>query len=260
MPQVNDTYEVQPGDTLSHIAAHFGITLANLLAANKQIASPDNINIGQKINIPGTETPPGPTGPAPGHDQVYDGHHPAPGTTSTSRALYSHPPLTNAAGDRDPAIYAQVINQFAVGDNPRHLAGHGETYCNIFVWDVTRAMGTEIPHWIDGAGNIAVPGAPHTNEININGGVNWMRSHGVPQHGWKKVTPQEAQDAANQGLVSVVMWKNPTGGHGHTAVVRPGSINQKGPEIAQAGRHNFNWGRIADGFGSLSPLEYFTHD
>ena len=258
MPQIADTYEVQPGDSLSRIAAHFGVTLDELLAANKQITNRDLINIGQKINIPGVDAVP--VTPVPAHAEVFDGHHPAPGTTSTSRALYVHPPLTNSEGKRDQAIYAQLINQFAVGDNPRYLAGHGKTYCNIFVWDVTRAMGAEVPHWVDAAGNIAAPGAAGANEININGGVSWMRTRGVPRHNWRSATAAEANDAANKGLVSVVMWKNPTGGHGHTAVVRPGIINSRGPQIAQAGRHNFNMGRVADGFGSLSPLEYFIHD
>jgi len=253
------TYEVKPGDTLSRIAAQFNVTLEQLLDANKQITNRDLINVGQKINIPGTPTPPPPT-PAPGQPTVFDGHHPAPGTTSTSRANYSHPPLTNLPGQRDQAIYSQLINQFAVGDNPRFLPGHGETYCNIFVWDVTRAMGAEVPHWIDGSGNIAVPGAPHASEININGGVVWMRNHGVTEHGFTRVTAEQAQDAANRGQLSIVMWKNPTGGHGHTAIVRPGLINQRGPEIAQAGRHNFNRGRVVDGFGDITTMGYYIHD
>ena len=260
MPQIADTYEVQPGDSLSKIAGRFGLSLKDLMAANKQITDPNLIRIGQKLNIPGAAAPPPPVTPAPGHAETYDGQHPAPGTTSTSRALYSHPPLTNAPGARNRDSYSQVINQFAVGDNPRYLAGQGKTYCNIFVWDVTRAMGAEVPHWVDSGGNIVAPGAAGASEININGGVNWMRSHGIPNHNWRSVTPAEAQDAANQGLVSVVMWKNPTGGHGHTAIVRPGTLNGNGPEIAQAGRHNFNLGRVANGFGNLSPLLYVVHD
>jgi hypothetical protein len=264
MSQVAETYDVKPGDTLSGIAAHFGITLQKLLEANQQIQNPDLVVVGQKINIPGTApaapvTPATPVVAAPGQPVIYDGIHPAPGTVSTSRANYVHPPLTNSPGQRDAAVYSQLINQFAVGNNPRYLPGGGNTYCNIFVWDVSRAMGAEVPHWIDAAGNIAAPAAPNANEININGGVNWMKSHGVPQQGWRSATAQEAQDAANQGLLAVVMWKNPTGGHGHTAVVRPGSINAGGPAIGQAGAHNFNMGHVVNGFGHLSP-EYFCHD
>ena len=177
-----------------------------------------------------------------------------------ARANLNHPPLTNAPGQRDPAIYSQLIDQFAVGNNRRYLPDDGGTYCNIFAWDVSRAMGTEIPHWIDSAGNIEAPRAPHAREININGGVNWMRSHGVTQFGFHSCTPQQAQDAANQGKLAVVMWKNTGSGHGHVAVVRPGSVTTRGPAIAQAGRHNFNEGHVTTGFGQLGPLEYFFHD
>lgn len=259
MPSITDIYEIEPGDTLSKIAAHFGISVQDLLHANQQIQNPNLVKVGQKLNIPSTAPSP-PPAPAPGHTETYDGINPAPGTVNTNRADYNHPPLTNAPGQRDRAIYAQLINQFAVGHNPRYLPGDGNTYCNIFAWDVSRAMGAEIPHWIDGSGNIAAPFAPHASEININGGVNWMRNQGRNQFGWKSCTPQEAQDAANTGRVAVVMWKNTGSGHGHVAVVRPGSTNDGGPEIAQAGRHNFNEGHVSIGFGHLGPLEYFSHD
>ena len=259
MPIITDIYEVQPGDTLSKIANKTGVSVDAILHANQQILDPNLIKVGQKINIPSTAPTPAPT-PAPGHPEAYDGIHPAPGTVSILRANYNHPPLTNPPGERDAAIYSQLINQFAVGHNPRYLPGDGNTYCNIFAWDVSRAMGTEIPHWVDASGHIAAPGAPHASEININGGVNWMRSHGVTQFGWKSCSAQQAQDAANQGKLSVVMWKNTGAGHGHVAVVRPGSVSDRGPEIAQAGRHNFNDAHVRDGFGQLGPLEYFSHD
>jgi len=259
MPTISDVYEVQPGDTLSKIANRFGLSLQALLQANQQIPNPDVIRIGQKINIPGTAPTP-PLEPAPGHTETYDGIHPAAGTVVMARARFNHPPLTNAPGQRDPAIYSQLINQFAVGHNRRYLADDGGTYCNIFAWDVSRAMGAEIPHWIDSAGNIKAPEAPHASEININGGVNWMRNHGVTQFGFHSCTPQQAQNAANQGKLAVVMWKNTGSGHGHVAVVRPGTMTTGGPQIAQAGRHNFNDGHVVNGFGQLTPLEYFWHD
>lgn len=49
-------------------------------------------------------------------------------------------------------------------------------------------------------------------------------------------------------------------GHGHVAVVRPGSVNAGGPAIAQAGRHNFNEGHVTNGFGQLTLLDCFSHD
>ena len=49
-PQI---YVVQPGDTLSRIAGRFGITLAELIAANAQnLPDPDKLQIGDQIIIP----------------------------------------------------------------------------------------------------------------------------------------------------------------------------------------------------------------
>jgi hypothetical protein len=255
---IADIYEIKPGDTLSGIAQQFGITLQALLDANQQVTNPNVIVVGQKINIPDTGPQPAVVAAA-GHAATYDGVHPAPETVSTNRSNSVQAPLTNLAGQRDPGIYSQLIDQFAVGFNPRYKPGGGNTYCNIFVWDVSRAMGEEIAHWVDGSGNIAAPFAPHASEININGGVNWMNSHGVPQRGWLIATAQEAQDAANRGELAVVMWKNLTGGHGHTAIVRPGAVTVRGPATAQAGAHNFNMGHVMDGFGTHGPLQYFRH-
>jgi LysM domain len=261
MPQIADTYEVKPGDSLSGIANHFGITLQALLEANQQIHNPNLIAIGERISIPSAAPPPIPA-PAPGHPATYDGIHPAPGTISINRSNYVNPPLTNAPGQRDPAIYSQLIDQFAVHFNPRYLGHPGTTYCNIFVWDVSRAMGAEVAHRVDNnTGDTAVPFAPHASEILINAGIDWMHNHGVPSHGWSAASPQQAQDAANQGSIAVVMWKNPMSGHhGHTAIVRPGSITARGPSTAQAGLNNFNMGHVMDGFGTHSPLQYFRHD
>lgn len=51
-------YTIKPGDTLYQIAKRYGITLAQLLAANPQIASPYIIYVGQVINIPVTQPAP----------------------------------------------------------------------------------------------------------------------------------------------------------------------------------------------------------
>ncbi|RDW73716.1 hypothetical protein BP5796_07158 [Coleophoma crateriformis] len=46
------TYSVVSGDTLSAIAAHFGLTLAALEAANPAVTNPDLIFVGQLLYIP----------------------------------------------------------------------------------------------------------------------------------------------------------------------------------------------------------------
>lgn len=191
----------------------------------------------------------------------FDGSTPAPGTTNTNAAQVTNPPLRGDPKNRNADTYNQVINQFAVGNNgrytPRDSNGDGtrDTFCNIFLWDVTRAMGAEIPHWVDGNGNSVAPGKGR--EMNANSTVDWMHKHGESK-GWRKVTAEEAQKMANEGHPSVALWKNP-GGIGHVAVVRPGEVTAQGPSSAQAGGKNFNNKHIKDGFGNAKP-EYWVND
>jgi LysM domain len=259
MPPISGTHEVQAGETLSGIASQFNISLQELLAANPQISNPNLIMIGAIINIPSTEPAPPPS-PAPGNAVAFDGEHPAPGTISTNRAALIFPPITNTPGNRQRNIYDQIINQFAVAHNPRYISTGGDTFCNIFSWDVTRAMGLEvqIPHWINASGEIRNPFTAGANEVNVNGTVSWIEHFG-PAHGWTPTNAQGAQDAANEGRPAVAMRRNPAG-HGHIAIVRPGSINSRGPATAQAGRHNFNMGHLRDGFGDLPNIKFFMHD
>ena len=55
-------YTVQSGDTMGRIAEQFGVSLQDLVAANPQITTPDSIQVGDVVNIPGaggvTTTPP----------------------------------------------------------------------------------------------------------------------------------------------------------------------------------------------------------
>jgi LysM repeat protein len=240
---ISQTYQLQPGDTLSKVAATYCLTLPELLAANPHINNPNEVTVGEAITIPASTA------------GKYDGLHPAPGTTTPNQSALIFPPVTSTVANRSQALYDQVIDQLAVGNNPRYLPANGCTYCNIFVWDVTRAMNCAIPHWVLADGTIAAPGQPGAFEIDIDEGAHWMTTYGVPRYGWQLVDAATAQAHANAGQPAVAIWSNP-GGHGHTAVVRAGVLTARGPAIAQAGGHNFNYGHLADGFGELQPLFY----
>lgn len=186
---------------------------------------------------------------------TYNGSRPAPGTTDTNAARPLNPPVTNNPAHRSAAAYSNVVNQFAVGNNPRYAHRDGNTYCNIFIWDVTRAMGAEVPHWVNNNGTPMKYGQGH--ELDANDTNTWLRQHGA-EHGWRKVSAAEAQKLANVGHPAIASWNNP-GGIGHIAIVRPGSINSNGPEIAQAGSRNLNDTHVRETFGNR-PVEYFVND
>ncbi|MBC6610453.1 LysM peptidoglycan-binding domain-containing protein [Hymenobacter sp. BT507] len=250
---ITATYEIKPGDTLAKVAAKYKLTLSTLLAANPQITNPNVVVVGQLLVIPSRVPDPAPT------LTNYDGLTPAPGTIEINAAKLIHPPLTNEEAARTATVYTEVIDQFAVGKNPRYRPRDGNTYCNIFLWDVTRAMHCEIPHWVNAQGNPAEPFQAGASEMNVNGTLTWLTNQGTRHFGWKPTDAADAQRCANEGHPAVALWRNPTGGHGHTAVVRPGALLAgRGAAIAQAGRLCFNLGHIKDGFGNLTP-KFYVH-
>ena len=46
------SYKIQPGDRLRQIAREFGVTVEQIMAANPEIADPNDIQVGQRILIP----------------------------------------------------------------------------------------------------------------------------------------------------------------------------------------------------------------
>ncbi len=69
------TYIVKSGDTLLKIAKKFGITVDQLIAANKQIKNPNKIGVGIELKIP-----------TPAASGVIEGSSPAPGSEAPASA------------------------------------------------------------------------------------------------------------------------------------------------------------------------------
>jgi hypothetical protein len=171
-------------------------------------------------------------------------------------------PVLSAPGRRDPFLYDSVIDQFRVSQSPRYRRDQqnkDETYCNIFVWDVTKAMGAEIPHWVDGQGRRTEDGVG--SELDANALIGWLETSGAAA-GWQEIDAARAQEVANRGYPVVAAWVNP-GGIGHLAVVRPGELSETGgPAIAQSGTVNFNRGTVEQGFRAKEAgreVIYFYH-
>jgi hypothetical protein len=174
---------------------------------------------------------------------------------NTNAALPVDARLTNAPGKRSAENYNKVIDQFDVAKNPRYAKRNGNTYCNIFASDVTRAMGAEIPHY-------ALNSQGKTVELDANATNKWLNGPAAKREGWRPVTAAEAQSYANKGIPAVASWYN-KGSIGHIGVIRPErsteTITSRGPRMAQAGSTNFNSGHVKDGFGAQTP-QYFVFD
>jgi hypothetical protein len=132
-------------------------------------------------------------------------------------------------------MLVDIVTQFQVETAKRYAAADGKTFCNIFVWDVTRALGCELPHWW------------LSKELSANGLSEWLKKQGE-MHGWSRASELEARGAAEKGLPAIAIWVNPDGGSGHVAVLVPSADPTK-TEIAQAGLANFSRGSLERGFG-----------
>jgi hypothetical protein len=184
-------------------------------------------------------------------------------------------PILSTKNDRDPVKYYNVIAQFDVENAIRYQKNNGETFSNIFVWDVMRAMGVILPHYFD---QFMMPS--NENKYVYIGSEN-IRAHFLAvrggEYGWKEVKPKIAQLRANQGYPTIGVWVNgdldiveqvpPDKPRGHMMVVRPsptgtGYERTKGPYISQAGKINTMILNVSDVLGvfKMSNVTYYTHE
>ncbi|GKX28612.1 hypothetical protein SH1V18_10920 [Vallitalea longa] len=169
------------------------------------------------------------------------------------------PLYTYDTGERTAQVYNKLIDQFNVKTNPRYIP-RDNTYCNIFAWDVSIAMGVELPRFVevneignleDATGkaigrnlgeHILYQNKSNYNadatELNANRLAIWLDAQGE-NYGWKEISPEEAQKRANQGYMTIsCIDKSPD--TGHVQVIRPtpdgSEYNaEKGVYLAQAG-------------------------
>ncbi len=112
----------------------------------------------------------------------------------------------------------------------------------------------------------------HPNLQLANAQFDWLVAEGASK-GWVPVaTPLEAQQRANRGeWVLAVYRATVEGHHGHIAVVRPAEkttaeVAADGPQVTQAGRHNYRSATLAEGFsehprawGTVRAVRFFAH-
>jgi spore germination protein YaaH len=134
-PALASTHTVQPGDTLSGIAASSGVSLTNVEAANNWIKNPNLIYVGQKINVPDGRsgiTPAAPTyyqAPASSStsSEGSDTSAAATGTSSASSGTSSastgtsastSTPAASTSTGSSPSSFQQCVAWRESGNNP----------------------------------------------------------------------------------------------------------------------------------------------
>ena len=199
--------------------------------------------------------------------------------------------------------YNRIINQFGIGTNNddtnfRYKPKSGETFCNIFVYDVCCAYGAKYPYWTDEAyneeprgnaifyegftGNIkggtrtqfGQPGnvqlssvyAKTAFENNANKNYEWMKKF-ASKNGWRTVNAESAQISANNGFLTIGLLKGKPGkkeggalGAGHAWIIRPTKSGavEKGKIYVAEAGANCNNGHF---FGTGNPTwTYYTID
>ena len=160
------------------------------------------------------------------------------------------PSVVSGASNRSAGLYRQVLDQFGVESSERYRPYRrgNDTYCNIFVWDATSAMGCEIPHFVDPDGTPrAYPDVSGAYELDANGVHNWLVNSG-PEYGWREVSAEEAQAWANAGKPAVTAYNN-VGGIGHVQMVCPSADGKydpvRGVTVTQAGSSRYNYAYIS---------------
>jgi len=102
-------------------------------------------------------------------------------------------PLQSREGRRSKELYEMVVKQFGVTVNPRYDDdAPGKMRGHIFVWDLSRAMNCEIPHFVG------------PKELTLAQTCDWLRHEG-PMRGWKRVTEGEIIERANEGKLVIAL-------------------------------------------------------
>ncbi len=169
------------------------------------------------------------------------------------------PHKTNAEGHRSADAYNEVLADLDVANRKRYTPSNGSTWCNIYVWDATKAMGCEIPHYYDPKTGAALtreyclknPGSYY--EMSATRMTSWLANYGA-KNGWIECDEATAIAMANKGMPTVAAATTTN----HVAMVTPQRAGETGVMISQAGARNFEHGSIKNGFGNY-PVKYYYH-
>jgi hypothetical protein len=176
---------------------------------------------------------------------MFDGETPAPQLTGRDLWKAVQAPVQSREGRRSIEMLTAVLAQFAVGNNPRYDPdAPGKPRGHIYLWDVSRAMNCEVPHFVG------------AKELSLAQTVDWVRHEG-PMRGWVRGGPEEAILAAQAGMLAVAMPKDIK--QKQVAIVLPEDPDPNGkPRVAGAGLKKGSNLALNEAIGVFL-AEYFIH-
>ena len=153
--------------------------------------------------------------------------------------------LDGSGVDRLWIAGAHVNWETGAFDGGQVSATGSHTHCSAFVAAMAKRAG------------IYILRPPQHAQLHLaDAEADWLADRG-PSRGWYRLSDETtAQTAANDGRFVLVSYKSKRESiPGHIAVIRPHSeshalVGAGGPQIAQAGLHNFASGSLDRGFGT----------
>lgn len=140
-------------------------------------------------------------------------------------------------------------------------AEHKHTHCSAFVASAAKTLGVYI---------LRPP--EHPAKLLANAQYEWLASAEGLASGWRAAADAEAaQQLANSGALVVAVYRNHKMDRpGHIAILRPSlkpatEIARDGPQITQAGAHNYRETNLREGFAGhpaawgRQEVRFFAH-
>jgi len=161
------------------------------------------------------------------------------------------PPVPQGAPGTPTYPLTQAQDQTRRDPTVQPVGPPGPTLCNVATCKIARATGAPLDPLTDTNGN---PNLANTDNRTL---PNSSQYH--------EVTPEEAQNLANQG-VTVIAVQGSAGPHGHIATVRPDDTyfspyevraGGEGPVINNIGRH-VEVDRASQAFARDQPVRYYA--
>lgn len=155
-------------------------------------------------------------------------------------------PAQSRAGKRSKDLLLNVVNQFGMMVNKRYDEdAPGKIRGHILVWDVSRAMDCEIPHFVG------------AKELTLAQTCDWVRHEG-PMRGWKRITDSDIYGAAESGHLVIALPRDTR--TKHIAIVLPQpEPDDRAPRLYGIALRRDVAVHPRDMFGS-KPVDCFFHD